>query len=267
MENNHKISVIMGIYNCERTLSDAIESILCQTYTNWELIMCDDGSVDETYKIAFDYSNKYDNIRVIKNESNLGLNKTLNKCLKLATGKYIARMDGDDVSVTDRFEKEIAVLEKDDYAIVSAQMVYFDEHGEWGYSKTKEKPQKEDFIRGTPFCHAPCMVKKEAFDLAGGYSENPRTLRVEDYDLWFRLYALGYKGYNIQEVLYRVRDDQNAIKRRTLKNRFNEMYVKYTGFRRINIKKRYYVYCLRPLLVAIIPKRIYGYLRRKWNKV
>ena len=88
----------MGIYNCAKTLPEAIDSILAQTYSNWELIMCDDGSSDDTYAIAEKYKITYPNkIKLIKNEKNLGLNATLNNCLKYVDGNYIARMDGDDI--------------------------------------------------------------------------------------------------------------------------------------------------------------------------
>ena len=131
---NKKISVIMGIYNCENTLSEAIESILDQTYTNWELIMCDDGSSDRTMEIANEYLSKYpDEIVLMKNKKNRGLNYTLNKCLKKTKGDYIARMDGDDICSPDRFQKEVAVLNNnDDIYIVSSDMAFFDEKGVWG---------------------------------------------------------------------------------------------------------------------------------------
>ena len=89
-----EISVIMGIYNCASTLPEAIDSIIMQTYTDWELILCDDGSLDDTYAVAEEYRCKYpDKIILIKNDRNMGLNYTLNHCLQYVTGKYIARMD------------------------------------------------------------------------------------------------------------------------------------------------------------------------------
>ena len=156
------ISVIMGIYNCASTLSQAIDSIVNQTYTDWELIMCDDGSSDNTYSVAMEYKQKYpEKIVVLKNEKNLGLNATLNKCLSVAKGKYIARMDGDDICDPTRFEKEIEVLETEkEISIVSTDMNHFDESGTWGRQSHPEYPVKEDLVRSTPFCHAPCMVKK-----------------------------------------------------------------------------------------------------------
>lgn len=260
-----KVSIIMGIYNCSSTLSEAIDSIIAQTYTNWELIMCDDGSKDNTYDVALSYKEKYPNkIILIKNEKNLGLNKTLNRCLENATGEYIARMDGDDISLPLRFEKEVSFLdEHPEYAIVSSPMIYFDENGEWGESKAIENPTNLDFVTGTPFCHAPCMVRKEAYKEVNGYSTDDRTLRAEDYNLWFRLYSMGYKGHNLQTPLYKMRDDENAYSRRSFKFAKNEAYVRYTGYKMLGLPKKYYIFALRPIIVGLLPKSIYMILHHR----
>ena len=123
-----KVSVIMGIYNCASTLDESIGSILNQSYSNWELIMCDDGSMGDTYQKALFYKKKYgDRIILLRNEHNMGLNYTLNKCLEVATGDYVARMDGDDISLPTRFEKEVRYLEEhSEMAIVSTPMIFFD---------------------------------------------------------------------------------------------------------------------------------------------
>lgn len=260
-----KISVIMGIYNCETTLAEAIDSILNQTYTNWQLIMCDDGSIDGTLKVALEYQEKHpDKIKVIRNEKNSGLNKTLNHCLKYADGDYIARMDGDDISLPTRFEKEAKFLDEDpEYAIVSAPMIYFDENGDWGRGTSVEYPDKFTFVAGTPFCHAPCMVRAEAYKAAKGYSEDGKTLRAEDYDLWFRLYSMGYRGYNIQEPLYKMRDDENAYHRRKFKYALNEAYVRRKGYKLLGLPIKYKLYSIRPIIVALLPKPIYKRLHQK----
>ena len=168
------ISVIMGIYNCASTLHEAINSIINQTFADWELIMCDDGSQDDTYNVALEYKKNYpEKIIVLRNEKNLGLNATLNRCLKAAKGKYIARMDGDDICAAERFDEEIAVLENEpDISIVSTDMAYFDETGVWGRICHPTYPKKEDFLHGTPFCHAPCLVRREAYEVVNGYTEN-----------------------------------------------------------------------------------------------
>ena len=105
------VSVIMGIYNCADALPEAIDSLLAQTFTDWNLVMCDDGSRDATYEVAERYRRTYpERITLLKNEQNMGLNYTLNRCLSVADGAYIARQDGDDVSMPSSFEKEAAIL-------------------------------------------------------------------------------------------------------------------------------------------------------------
>ena len=111
MNSGPKVSVIMGIYNCERTLAESIESILSQSYKNWELILCDDASTDGTLRIAKQYAAHYsDCIKLIQNKTNKRLAASLNHCLSHATGDYIARQDGDDLSFPRRLEKQVAFL-------------------------------------------------------------------------------------------------------------------------------------------------------------
>ncbi len=262
-----KVSIIMGIYNCANTLEEAIESILTQTYQEWELIMCDDGSQDNTYEVATSFSKKYENIIVFQNERNMGLNYTLNRCLEKANGKYIARMDGDDISLPTRLEKEVAFLDQHrEYAIVSTNMIYFDENGEWGKSNMLKFPQKEDLVKATPFCHAPCMVRREAYEKVKGYSVEKKLLRTEDYHLWFKMYLEGYRGYNLQEVLYKMRDDRNATQRRKFKYRINEAYVKRLIMKNFDLPIKNIVYVVRPIIVGVMPTFLYEYLHKKKMK-
>lgn len=266
----NKVSIIMGIYNCEATLSEAIESILRQTYQEWELIMCDDGSTDSTYNVAEQYRERFsDKIILLKNSENKGLNYTLNKCLKAATGEYIARMDGDDISLSERLEKEVNFLDTHpEYAIVSTPMIFFDENGDWGRSYSIEKPQKNDFIKHSPvFCHAPCMIRKNAYLDVKGYTVDKRMLRFEDVNLWYKLYSKGYIGYNLSEPLYKMRDDINAVRRRSLKSRMNGVYVTFVGFRLFKFPWYMYSYVvldfIKHLIKGIIPERLYIFIHKK----
>lgn len=262
MNNYPLVSIIMGIYNCADTLDEAIKSIINQTYTNWELIMCDDCSSDNTYNLALKYCKQFPNkIILIKNDENLGLNQTLNNCLHIAKGEYIARMDGDDISLPERLEKEVFFLNSNPgFAITSCQMEYFDECGTFGRGKRSGEPKKNDFVKGTPFCHAPCMVRKSAYDAVGGYSVSNWLLRAEDYHLWIKMYAKGYKGYNLPEVLYRMRDDRNAITRRKYKYRINEAYVICCAIKMLDLNVLNYIYIFRPLIIGLLPKRLYKFL-------
>lgn len=258
------ISIIMGIYNCADTLDEAIQSIIAQTYHDWQLIMCDDASSDHTYQVAEKYVKKYPGkFKLIKNQENMGLNYTLNHCLKYADGEYIARMDGDDISESKRLEKEVQFLKSHpDYAIVSTQMEYFDEEGIFGKSSGKCIPQLSDLIKGTPHCHAPCMVRREAYVQVGGYSIDKRLLRVEDYHLWIKMYAKGYRGYNLPEPLYRMRDDRNAMKRRKYRYRVNEAHVKYIALKKLKQPKWMIIYVLKPLIIGLLPISIYKKLHK-----
>jgi len=265
MSNTHpKVSIIMGIYNCSSTLCESIDSLLAQTYTNWELIMCDDGSTDETYSIAKGFANKFENMMVLRSDRNYGLAYSLNQCLKKSTGKYIARQDGDDRSLPSRLETQVKLLNNHpEFDIVSSSMAFFDENGYWGKIDSIEKPKPSDLIKQTPFCHAPSMIRRKALVEIEGYQFSSKLLRVEDYDLMFRLYANGSRGYNIQEELYEVRDDRHAIKRRTFKLRLNEAYARFTGYKRLKLPLRSYIYVLRPIFVGAIPILLYNKLRRR----
>ena len=264
-----KISIIMGIYNCGKTLDEALKSILDQTYTNWEIVMCDDGSSDNTLEIAEKYQANYpEKVTVLKNEQNMGLNVTLNKCLKATKGEYIARQDGDDISLPDRFMKEVKFLDKcKEFAFVSTHMSFFDDTGIWGEWKTSKIPTRMDFFKQSPcFCHAPCMIRKEAFIAVGGYTVEEKFLRCEDINLWYKLYAAGYKGYNIQQPLYMMRDDRNAYSRRTIKNRMNIIRTELDGMKRLKCRGFEYRYFLKKavkhLTLAVMPEAVYMKLHK-----
>lgn len=264
-----KISIIMGIYNCADTLEESLKSIEAQTFTDWEFIMCDDGSSDSTLLIAQRFKNKYPKkVTILQNEKNLGLNATLNKCLAIAKGQYIARQDGDDISYPERFEKEVDFLDNHaEFDLVSANMSFFDDTGVYGQWINPETPERADFFKNSPcFCHAPCMIRKEAFLAVGGYTVEKRFLRCEDVNLWYKLYEAGYRGYNIQTVLYMMRDDRNAYKRRTFQNRMNIIKTEWDGMRRLKcngFEYRFFVKkALKHLILALMPEGIYKILHR-----
>lgn len=260
----YRVSVIIGVYNCASTLPEALDSLYNQSYKDFKIIICDDGSSDDTYAIAQDYASHYDNIVLIRNERNLGLNATLNKCLDLVDTPYVARMDGDDISLPDRFAIQVEFLDSHpEYAFVSGEMICFDEGGDFRHIRVKECPNALDFVYKPPFLHAPVMVRSEAYRQVRGYSVDKRLLRVEDYHLWFKMYAKGFIGYNLQIPLYKMRDDRNALSRRNFKARYNEMYVKLIGYKMLHIPKKYYIYSIVPLLKWACPTPIYRYFHSK----
>ena len=259
-----RISVIMGIYNCADTLPDALDCLLKQSYTEWICIMCDDGSTDDTYNVASKYVIEYpDQFIILKNKTNLGLNKTLNKCIELVETEYIARMDGDDVCDSSRFEKEIAILDNSsEYILVSSWMDMFDNEGVFRTVRFAEYPQKRSFLKSSQFCHAGCMIKSDVVKALHGYTESDKYLRVEDYDLWVRLYAAGYKGYNIQESLYSMRDDRNAYQRRSINNRVNESRVILKARKSFGFPVIYNLFAIVPIIKYFLPNCIYTFFHK-----
>ena len=254
----------MGIYNCASTLQEALDSLYAQTYQNFEIILCDDGSKDNTYEVALENAQKHKNVVLLRNEKNLGLNATLNNCLKVAQGEYIARMDGDDISLPSRFEKQIKFMEEHpEYAVVSAPMIYFDEDGEFRRGQGNGEVTARDFIHGSPICHAPCMARTEVIKSVNGYSVDKRLLRAEDYHLWFKVFAAGHKLYMMDECLYKMRDDRDAIARRDWMTRRNECYVKHVGYKMIGLPFYWQVFALVPILKYFAPRFVYNYFHRK----
>lgn len=259
-----KVSVLMGVYNCAKTLPQAVAAIQNQTYLNWELILCDDGSTDNTYEIAQRLAASDERLILLRNVQNLGLNQTLNNCLAVATGEYIARMDGDDDCLPDRFEKQIDVLEKHlEFQITSTPMILFDENGEWGQTSLPEFPTPANIVEGTAICHAPVMLRKDCIDEVGGYTVDKRILRVEDVNLWIKLYAAGYRCYNIQQPLYRMRNDQNALNRRKYIYRVNSTYVRLQGCKLLHLGPKSYLKAFIPMINGLIPARIRQAIRKK----
>lgn len=264
--NTPRISVIMGIYNCAATLEDALNSLIHQTYQDFKVIMCDDGSTDDTPIIAKRFVDEYpDKFILIINKINCGLNKSLNNCLEIVDTEYTARMDGDDISLPERFKSQIDFLDTHkEYDFVSTSMICFDESGDFMTLTLREgSPCKKDFVKETPFFHAPVMVRTDAYKSVGGYTVDKRLLRVEDYHLWFKMYAAGYRGYNISKAYYKMRDDRNAFARRNFRNRINETYVKLIGYRMFRLPFYYYIYTVTPLVKWLMPKFIYDKIHRK----
>lgn len=264
MMQQPKVSIIMGIYNCEATLQRCFNSLLKQTFSDWQLIMCEDGSQDATYNVAQRIQKSYpDKIILLRNQKNLGLNETLNRCLAVATGKYIARQDADDLSLPDRLRLEVDFLDHHpEYALVSGCKDHFDSEGFWGNFVEIEKPTMKDIFFGPPFCHPACMMRAEALRKIGGYSVAKRLLRVEDYHLWYKFYRAGFKGYNLQQTIYLYADDRDAYSKRNWQNRLNEMHLKRLIIKEEHLPCHYHFFTFRPVIVGLLPTGIYHYLHQ-----
>lgn len=229
-----KISVIMACYNCEKTLNKAIESIIAQTYSDWVMICCDDGSTDNTLRILNDYKNKYpDKFVVLHNEQNKKLAYSLNRCLEYVDTEYVARMDADDESMPERFEKQIRLLNDHPECIVCGTRILFfnDFTGKEHISDNMETPDRFTLHRLTPFNHATIMCRKEMYDVLDGYLDIKTTVRCEDQDLWYRFFDKGLAGKNLMEPLYKIHENKSLVYRVTRRNRWNVFLTSIRGYK------------------------------------
>ena len=254
------VSIIMGVYNCKdyNMLRKSVESILQQTYKDYEFIICNDGSTDDTLEQLDEIARLDSRIKIISYEKNCGLSHALNECLAVSQGKYIARQDDDDISKPERLEKQVRFLEENpEYAIVGTCAEVYDDNGVWGEYTVPEKPQKDDFLWNNPFMHPTIMVRKTAYDAVNGYRIAHETRRCEDYDLFMRMYTIGQCGYNIQEKLYSYRIINDPEKKyRPMEYRVDEAVVRLKGYKSMGILLRGFPYILKPILIGLIPQKL-----------
>lgn len=212
MKTKPKISVVMPVYNAAPYLRQSIESILGQSYQDFEFLIIDDGSQDHSLQIIQQYSDQ--RLKVYSNEQNLGIIPTLNKGFELAQGTYIARMDADDISDVDRFQKQIEFMENHpEIDLCGTWATQFDEES----SQTLELPLPDADIKafllwGNSIIHASVLIKKHFLNT---YQLNfdPQYLHAEDYDLWVRCLSIG-KFANLPETLYHIRKHSNSISKK-----------------------------------------------------
>lgn len=261
-----RVSVIMGIYNCAPTLPEALDSLLAQTYQDFKVILCDDGSKDNTYEVAQSYVERYpEKFLLIKNQSNLKLAATLNHCLEYADSEYVARMDGDDISVPNRLQLEVDFLDTHpEFALVSCPMIYFDESGDYRVGNVKEYPTKEDLKFGTPFCHAPVLMRTEILKSIGCYTAEPWVERAEDYYLWYKFYKAGHKGYNLSIPLYKMRNDRNAFSRRHFSDRWRTYKLGVRVKKSLGLSNPYFS-GLPALAKGLVPSFIIRFIRKQFQ--
>ncbi len=215
-DNFPKISVIMPFYNAESYIGQAIESILNQSFSNFELILINDASNDNSEEIIARYL-KDKRIIYIKNNFNKGIVYNLNAGLKLAKSEIIARMDGDDISNKERFAKQYDFLQNNsDISVVGSFVKIIDGLGRQIDKRTKlldPEKIKNDLIVYSPLVHPSVMFRKSHVLAVGGYRE--KCIYVEDVDLWYRLAYSGYKISNIPEFLLKYRFHENSTSKKS----------------------------------------------------
>ena len=209
------IGVVMACYNDELYIGEAIESILKQTYENWELVIVDDASTDSSVDVIAKYLNE--KVKLIINENNSGLAFSLNRGIEaVKSAKFIARMDSDDIAYSTRFEEQVNyLLEHNEVSVVGSNIELFNETGVFYKSKDGEFSDQlmAQIPFGSPLSHSTWMINLEKF--SGEFKYNELFRSSQDYELMYRLFCDGYKIACIKKPLLKYRVRNNSISHKT----------------------------------------------------
>jgi len=168
------------------------------------------------------------------------------------------------VSKPYRFQRLIEYADNHpEFAVIGSIADVTDDNGIWGVYSLEEFPNKRSFYWNSPFAHPTVLMRREALEAVGGYRISKETNRHEDYDLFMRMYAAGYKGYNIQEKLYEYRIVNGNKKYRPMRDRVNEAAVRYKGFKSLGILWGGIPYVIKPVIIGLIPQRIFKIIKKK----
>lgn len=212
-----KVTVLLPVYNSENYVRESIDSIIAQSFTDWDMLILNEyGSNEECTKIVKEYEQLDKRIRVIQNDKRLGLAKSLNLGIREATGEYIARMDADDISRKDRFQREVDFLDNHpNVAVIGSYQHHFGVDIDWIHKPATEPAQcKSNAVFFCDLCHSTLMLRKSVFVENNLYYDN--TYLAEDFELWSRVIDFGDIA-NIPEVLgeYRVGEDNITLDKKS----------------------------------------------------
>ncbi len=266
-----EISVIMGVYNCPKKemLKQAVDSILNQTFSDFEFIICDDGSTNDTSVWLNEIAKLDPRIRIITSQKNCSLAIALNKCFEASSGKYIARQDIDDFSMENRFKIQVKFLnENKNISFVGTDCFLYDKNGLFGENHVPTYPSKKDFLYNSPFIHGTAMFRRSVFEKCGGYKLIGRCNKYEDYEFLMRAYANNFIGSNINQLLYTFYSEERKNKV-PLKMRMDEVSVRKHGFKLLEFSFfERCPYIVKPILLLFIPNKMLNLLKeRKKNSL
>ncbi len=224
------VSILLPTYKEAPHLGSAIQSVLDQSFSDWELLVIDDGLSQSGKETAARFAKSDSRIVLIPNQSNLGIQKSLNIGVAKALGKYIARIDDDDVWIhANKLEKQVAFLDKKtDFVLVGTDAVTCDENlaslQEYSMPKNDLEIRNRILFKNC-FLHSSVLIRKSAFEKVGGYAETRKVRNVEDYDLWLRLGGVG-KFANLDSKSVRLMISPNSVTgRNRTKQAFKDIFL------------------------------------------
>ncbi len=260
-----KLSIIMGVFNAEYTIKTCVQSLIDQSFDDWEFIICDDGSTDNTLKILEELSHGETRIKILKNSRNLGLAFCLNKCINISTGDYLVRQDADDFSAKNRLEELRSEIDKNpDASVIGTSAYLIDNNKIWGQWNPPFNSEKKDWLKGPQIIHPTVIMRKKDIVEIGLY--NSKALRVEDFELWIRYLEKKKKLISIQKPLYFYQLGREDYKKRKFKYRFNEFICSLKALKKLSLPFFYFPIAFKPLLIGLIPNFLmFKYHQKKFG--
>jgi glycosyltransferase EpsE len=241
-----KVTIITTAYNAIDYVRDSLDSILEQTYKDFEIILLDDGSTDGTVLVLDEYANKFPQTKFLLNETNKGIPYSRNKALLEATGEYIAIHDADDVSMPTRLQTEVDFLDINDKIVFVGALAHrMSQTGEIiGSLKYPPRDTGGAFAVITryklnPIIDPTCMYRRDVILKHGGYTMDPQLRTVLDFELWCRLLCHGYAMANIQDYLIKYRINPNGVTRTENQTMVEATDLVWAKFRRKNFTDPY----------------------------
>jgi len=251
-----RASVILPAYNAQNTIREAIDSVLQQTFRDFELIIINDGSTDSTHDIITDYNDN--RIVYLQNDGNKGLIYTLNRGLEASKGEYIIRMDADDICLPHRFEKQISFMDSNPDIAASGTQIY-----QFGCSGNKQDVNPTEFedleyqmILTVPIFHPTAIIRKDVIE-RHNLRYNEEYKHAEDYKLWVDFVTNGEKLANIDDVCLKYRISESQIS-----NKFNKIQMTISQ----TIRTEYIDYLLKKHGITLGLKISYADIRKYWTE-
>lgn len=259
------VSVIMGTYNPSESIFSSVNSILTQSYSNFEFIIYNDGSDDaDSINRILKLQSMDTRIIVIDSKENKGLAYALNQCIMKSKSDILIRMDDDDISHHERIKKLVKKsLDFPCAAVIGTWSSIFESNGKkWGFNHPPAYPTKLDAFRGYAFIHASVLLRKNEIKEINFYNTSKNIIRLEDYDLWIRIYMNGKFGINITEELYSYFEDHSSIEKRNVSFRFREFKLRLSYLIKLKLYPVGILHTIKPLILIITPKFLYQKTRK-----
>ena len=257
-----KLSIIMGAYNCAHLVHRAIESVQQQSFTQWEFVICEDGSSDHTWERLQELAKSDQRLVLLRNDKNQGLAASLNRCIAAAQAPYLVRQDADDLSLPGRLQTLFQYLETHpEVSVVGSYGPLFEEpNAPWGVLKRPLTASPAQWLIGPQVIHASAAMVRSHIVEAGGYDAS--QIRIEDYDLFMRLLGQGRRIVTIPKELYAIHWSRGDYGRRKLQHNIGSFKIALAGWRRLQLPLPYIAIALKPVLVGLVPNWVIYLIHR-----